>query len=381
MIQKNRLLQILTALVLVCTLTSPCWASEQTHTQIKKLQKRIEKLEQKVKGKGRESPLAQKWMKRLTLSGLLEVEGIYKSDYQDRENSQLELATVELGVDADIHEYVSTHVLFLYEEPTDEDIEVDEAFITLGNPSHFPVYMTAGRQYIPFGFYKTAMISDPMTLQQAETQETVAQVHFEKSGVYGSVYTFNGDVDESGDNHIDNFGANLGYRTELRRDIKADFSLGYLNNIGDTDALGGHLADNSNGTIQDYVPGLAASSSIKFRDFTLIGEYITGLQEFEKEEIEFEGDGARVSAWNAELDYCVDIQGRETTWAVAYQGTAEANSLELPRDRYMASASVVLFDNNVSLSLEYAYDEDYEQSEGGSGEEAHTVTTQVAAGF
>ncbi|MCF8030040.1 MAG: hypothetical protein K9K39_04015 [Desulfohalobiaceae bacterium] len=36
---------------------------------------------------------------------------------------------------------------------------------------------------------------------------------------------------------------------------------------------------------------------------------------------------------------------------------------------------------NISLSLEYAYDQDYEQDKGGTDEEAQTVTTQLAMGF
>ena len=358
--------------------------------ETERLENRVDKLEQKLealhssqqeKDQKQTDPL-DTMSERLTFSGLLEVEGIYESDYEDNASSDLELATLEFGVDAEIHDYVSSQVLFLYEGPTDENVEVDEAIITLGNPAKFPVYMTAGQQYLPFGVYETAMVSDPLTLEIAESQETAVQLRFEKEGAYGGVYAFNGDVDESGDseNHIDNFGANLGYNLQTG-DVRTDVSVSYLNNIGDSDTLGDTLEDQANSTIEDYVAGMAASGSMNYRGLTLIGEYIAALDEFQEDEIGFKGNGAQMSAWNAELGYSFAVQGRETTVAVAYQGTDEALELGLPKNRYIASISMGLFENNVSLSLEYAYDQDYDQDKGGTGDEAQTITTQLAMGF
>ncbi|MFP4393607.1 MAG: LbtU family siderophore porin [Desulfohalobiaceae bacterium] len=111
------------------------------------------------------------------------------------------------------------------------------------------------------------------------------------------------------------------------------------------------------------------------------GNEESALDEFKPNELEFEGHGAEPKAWNLELGYSFDLQGREATLTAAYQGTDEAQALDKPEERYLASASVGLFDNLASLSLEYAYDEDYSQPQGGTGEEAHTVTTQLAVEF
>ncbi|MEF8942555.1 MAG: LbtU family siderophore porin [Desulfohalobiaceae bacterium] len=357
--------------------------AEQLEKRIDQLEQELEALHssQQEKEEKKTDPL-NKISDRLTFSGLLEVEGIYNSNYEDDASSDLELATLEFGVDAVIHEYVSSHVLFLYEEPTNEDIEVDEAVITLGNPAKFPVYMTAGRQYLPFGVYKTAMVSDPLTLEIAESQETALEVRFEKRGAYGGMYAFNGDVDESDDskNHIDNFGANAGYNLKTG-ELATDVSVSYLNNIGDSDTLGDTLQTQANGTIEDYVAGMAASASVNYRSFSLIGEYIFALEEFQQDEVGFDGNGAQMSAWNMEVGYSFAVLGREATMAAAYQGTDEALDLGLPKNRYMTSISVGLFENNVSLSLEYAYDQDYDQDKGGTGDEAQTITTQLAMGF
>lgn len=65
---------------------------------------------------------------------------------------------------------------------------------------------------------------------------------------------------------------------------------------------------------------------------------------------------------------------------VAWQGTKEALALELPETRVLAAISVEIFENT-ALSLEYAHDEDYSTSEGGSGDDADTFTLQLATSF
>ncbi|MEA2060065.1 MAG: LbtU family siderophore porin [Thermodesulfobacteriota bacterium] len=353
-------------------------ASDPVTQRIDRLENELTRLKSSVAQEKKED---RKWisniMDRVSISGLVEVEGFYTSDYEDEDESDFELATAELGIDAQIHDFVSSHVLFLWEEGEGEDICVDEAFITIGNTEKFPIFMTLGRQYVPFGVFETRMVSDPLTLEIAETQETSVLFGFEYSGVYGGIYLFNGDIDEeSGDDHLENFGANIGYSFETG-DLGLDFSASYISSLGDTDGVSDALPDD----IEDYVDGISFSGVLGFKGFTLIGEYVTALDEFEPREMVFKQSGAEPEAWNLELGYNFDAAGHDTTLAVACQGTDEALALELPETRYMAVAGMGFFDNLIFVSLEYAYDEDYDESDGGSGEEAHTLTTQIAMEF
>jgi len=353
-------------------------ASDQVRQRIDRLENELTRLKSSVAQEKKED---RKWISnildRVVVSGLVEVEGVYTSDYEDEDESDFELATAELGIDAQIHDFVSSHVLFLWEEGEGEDICVDEAFITIGNTEKFPAFMTLGRQYVPFGVFETSMVSDPLTLEIAETQETSILFGFEYSGVYGGIYLFNGDIDEkSGDDHLENFGANIGYSFETG-DLGLDFSASYISSLGDSDGVSDVLFDD----IDDYVDGISLSGVLGFKGFTLIGEYVTALDEFEPGEMAFKQSGAEPEAWNLELGYKFDVAGHDTTLAVPCQGTAEALAMELPETRYMAAAGMGFFDNLILVSLEYAYDEDYDESDGGSGEEAHTLTTQIAMEF
>ncbi len=80
------------------------------------------------------------------------------------------------------------------------------------------------------------------------------------------------------------------------------------------------------------------------------------------------------------MGYTFEIAGHETVVALAYQGSDEALALELPEERYLGTIGVGLIDG-LSLALEYAHDEDYDEKDGGTGDNADTVTLQLALEF
>ncbi|MCK5682069.1 LbtU family siderophore porin, partial [bacterium] len=112
----------------------------------------------------------------------------------------------------------------------------------------------------------------------------------------------------------------------------------------------------------------------------LIGEYLGATDDFEVTELEFNGEGAKPKTWNIELGYNFELSGHETIVSLAYQGSDEALALELPKERYLGSFGVGLA-NGLSLAVEYAHDEDYDEKDGGTGEGGDTVTLQLALEF
>jgi hypothetical protein len=134
------------------------------------------------------------------LSGLIEVEASSVDDYGGNDSSDITLATVELGINAQISTLVNSHITLLYEEGEEDDhLIVDEGSITIGNVEQYPIYGTAGKMYVPFGHFDSNMISDPLTLEIGETSDTGLLIGFESGSFYGAGYGFNGDIQESGD--------------------------------------------------------------------------------------------------------------------------------------------------------------------------------------
>ncbi len=313
---------------------------------------------------------------RIKLSGLVEAEVNYSKDYDGNDSSDITLATAELDIDVDLHKYVKSHLLFLWEEDDTEPVDIDEAYIFLGNTEEFPLFTQVGKLYVPFGNYESHMISDPLTLELGETRETAIVVGAEYNGLHASSYAFNGDIDESGDDDaIKCFGIAAGYVFE-NDTFGINVGMGWINNLGDSDTL----KDTLPSEIDDYVDGITAHAILSWQGLQLIGEYLGALDNFKVSELEFKGNGAKPEAWNIELGYTFEIASRETVFAIAYQGTNEALALELPEQRYLGSFGIGLIDG-LSLAVEYAHDKDYDKSDGGTGDNADSVTMQLALEF
>ena len=163
-----------------------------------------------------------------------------------------------------------------------------------------------------------------------------------------------------------------------------------IGEAGDTsdliaDRLGGLEANNgedeeNNVFYSDPVPAFAASIVVGVDDITVIAEYVTATENFQPSEIAFRDAGAEPSAMGFEVAYGFDLAGSDATFALGYQKSDQAVALELPRERVLGALSVGIMEN-VTLALEWARDDDYSLRDGGTAEEADTVTLLLGAEF
>ncbi len=305
-------------------------------------------------------------------NGLIEVAGSSGKNFADESESRFELATVELGFVGKMTDWATAHLTFLYEEGGDDKVLVDDAHIFIGNLDTFPVYINVGRQYVPFGNFTSNMISDPLTLEIAETRETALQLGFAANGVYGSVFAFNGDTNEAGgDNRIEQYGANLGYTLE-QDNFALDVGVSYMNSMGDSDGLSSLLKE-QNLLESDYVDGFGAYAVSSLGPVKLIGEYITALDTFE------DAAQSKPMAFNLEAAYAFSLGRIESTIALAYQGTDDMAGI-LPESRILGSLALGIF-NSTTLAFEYAHDEDFDKADGGTNESADSFTGQLSYQF
>jgi hypothetical protein len=374
--------------------------NQRMREQLAAQDERIQGAPERVKELGEE--LAEKqhtggnWFDNIEIAGLIEIEAGYFEPFDAPSESDLVLATFELGILSQIGSWVEVGASLLYEED-DTDLEVDTAYITLYNPDVAPVYFTGGQIYVPFGSYDTNLVSDPLTLEIGETRETAALLGFAYAGVGGSLYGFNGDHKLNGDNRISSWGANLSYAWE-QDDITVAASAGWINNLGDSNSLQDTVADYRDATLTELIEGedpradtfstdptdrtagWTASVFVGVGQFNFIGEYLSATDDFDPDSLSWKNRGARPSAWNVELGYSFPVFGKETVAAVAYQGTEEAVGLELPKESWLIGWSIGLFDNT-SLSFEYRNDSDYGEREGGTGDSGNSFVAQLAVEF
>lgn len=193
------------------------------------LEHRVEQLEHRL-SESEAGPIdAVAW------SGAVEVEAFAADDFAGNETSDIELATLELGAEARLNEYVAAHTVLLFEEGPGEDLDVDEAAITISHPES-PWGGTLGRVYVPFGAFETALVSDSLPLELGETRETAAVLRYGGGAIHGAAYAFRGDTSDGGDEHIESFGLQFGLRGDTGG-VRYGIGTGYSSSLGDSDAL------------------------------------------------------------------------------------------------------------------------------------------------
>lgn len=315
----------------------------------------------------------------VTLSGVVEVEAAYTDD--DRETgdtSDITLATVELGVDVNPVQHVSGHVLLLFEEDDTEPMDVDEAFIRLDGEDKLPLFLQAGRQYVPFGYFESHFISDPLTLELGETRESSVVAGFTSDRFEISLGVFNGDVNETGetDDHIDGYVASATYTLPGENAFGLMAGISYISNIGESNNLQGEdgVDVDAGNTIADHVSGLAAFISANYKEKLFLEiEYITATDDFNPGELGFDGGlAAQPSAYNVELTYLFTDRIEAGIRVAGAEDTGEF----LPETLYGAVVNYALFDT-LSLGLEYQYGEFDTVDE----KDVTTVTAQLALEF
>jgi len=344
--------------------------AETMEDRVTTTEQRIKYLEQRMQNQ--DQVLLKQNQPSLEISGVVEVEASNNDPYEGDSTSDITAATVEIGLAAQVNDWVSAEVVLLYEED-DTPLDVDVATISLAKPNG-PWSLTAGQFFVPFGSFETNQVSDPLTLEIGETRESAIQVGFEAGAFSSAVYLFKGTNKEDNGtaDKVDNFGLTLGFAGEGYA-----FGLGYINDIGDSDSLQDALGTND---VLAHVAGQTVNAMFELGSITLIGEYLAAADKFETGELAFKGQGAEPKAWNIELAYAFDLAGKGATLAVGYQGTEEALALELPETRTLATLSVGMMENT-TLSFELAQDEDYAVADGGTGKSANTVTAQLAIEF
>ncbi len=319
---------------------------------IKSLEDRIEQLEDAIKRK----PKSDKWYDRIQISGLIEVEASHgKIDFKDpaagdEKTSDVDLATVELVMDAKIAAHVEGHVMFKYE---DDDLFVDEGFITLSGTESFPAYLIVGRQYIPFGNYDSQFVTDPTTLILGETNEGAAVAGYRYGGemVDVSVGAFNGRAKKIGkDDAIDSFVGSIVVNPFESLMLGAS----YTSNLAGSDSFSEAVVDKDN--LDSLVSGWSAFLTFEFLErFKVIGEYVGALDSFKAGEIydAAETKERKPSAWNVELGVAV-IDNLEL--AARYEGSDDGGADFLPESRYGVVLNWGIFENT-NLALEYLHGE------------------------
>jgi hypothetical protein len=267
---------------------------------------------------------------RVELSGIIEVEfGSDKHKVKDSvtgrhtglRDDDITLATVELGVDADINTYTKGRILFLYEEDEDEDrVRIDEGTIQIGGTDETcGLYFLAGKYYPHFGELRSWFISDLLNLEVFEIRESAAQIGYEGDWFTAGAGAFHGDIQKTGrdESRIKGFFADASFHNPENTlgGISLLIGASYLSNVADTDTLQDEnsvdldVDGEPDMQIKDYVDGIAAYLVAEYNQLSFVAEYITALDDFMAGEMAYAVDrngialSTKPAAWNFEFAF------------------------------------------------------------------------------
>jgi len=315
-----------------------------------------------------------------SINTLVEVEAFdtddAEGDFSDVDGQDIELATVELGVEARPTDRLSGHVLLLYEEGEGDEIVLDEGTVSLALTDTFG--LTAGKEYVPFGSFQTLMVNDPQTLELGETNETVVQLDFGVGAWSGAVYGYSGDTTDAGDgDSFEGLGAGIDYAADMNA-ASWHFGASVISNLGDSDALQDLEAGGEPGSLSDSVPGLGLYVNGSMGSLLLIAEHVRALDDFVGGDLGGAVAAAsQPSATNLEVGYEL---GGGWTIAGSYQQTDEAQFAGLP-ESVLAATVAYQINDYAGVAVELNSKDDYDASDGGTGEESRAVLAQLAVEF
>lgn len=304
-------------------------------------------------------PEKKEFIKGLSFSGLVEVEAAYNSE---EEATDLSLATFELGLEAQVTDWLSAHALLLYEEDGDDELIVDEAYLRMKKEDS-PFFAEAGRMTQAFGNFATGMISDPLTLELGETKHhATLRVGYEADPVTASIAVLKGDLQKTGKDDINTIVASIGAAGEVNDSFSYGIGVSYISNIGDTDGLQ-ESWELSGDETADFVAGYSIYGIAGFGDFEFRAEYLSAAEKFSDGGM----NGLKPQAYNFEIGYDFPFP---LHFALRYAG-AEDYGVE---KQYGATLAYDLAEQ-ATVAVEYLRQKDDDLKK------TDMVTLQLAMGF
>lgn len=328
---------------------------------IKDLQDRLERLEKINRDR------------KLFITGLIEVELSNTNNVSD-----IAVATAQLGFAAQVSDTVSGYVILLYEEGGTFEGGVDEAIIELKSAPDSPFSFIVGRTVVPFGDFSTALISDSLPLELAETSESIMQVQIDAGGGLSStLYLFNGDADTPDtEGKIDGMGARINFAIE-QDSGDVEFGIDYINNIADSDTITDLINNNAGeNNLSNKVAGIGWHAGYESGSLSLTGEYIKAIFQFSGGEIDSTSKPRVPMAWHLEAAWEFSMDANTSTVVFGIGGTNDLNYFGLPKRRYAIGLSTVINKNTVVVA-EWKLENNYSVAQGGTGEDAKTLTCSL----
>ncbi|MFI4956800.1 MAG: LbtU family siderophore porin [Gammaproteobacteria bacterium] len=252
----------------------------------------------------------------------------------------------------------------------DTDLGVKQAFVTYGNFDKLPVYLTMGYQYVPFGSYTTAFITDTLVQDLSRTQVPAMTGGYvytkDQLNLNASAFWFDGKTHTSDQRRLNQWGLNAQLRNEKlgpSKDFNFTVGASFMNNLASSNSIKDEVGDDNQ--LKHYVPAADVRFQIEKGAFTFYSEYVQALQgfsdaDFTQTDAGDEPDHVVPEAAHFEASYSFPVWGMKTELSLEYDQTVDALAFELPQEQYGASYQLTPYENTY-LTFEYMHKIDYDE--------------------
>lgn len=311
---------------------------------------------------------------RIFMSGDIEFTGFIQRDAVAHPRSDLDLTGVELDFLIVMAPWIYGFVALDYDNFVDpalsnsriasSRIVGESMFLTFGDHSWSPWYLTIGQTYIPFGQYTTYnAIHNPLTKVLFRTIARNVALGFYNDFLQVALFAYKGDSHADSGKNVNNYGLNLGFHFNSTN-FDGKIAAGLVRNIADSIGMQGVFGDPLNTEqLHKVVPGFDANFNFTWNNWNLLGEYNQGLCPFDAKDASFSSNGttfkgARPRAMDIELAYSFSIRRRASSISFSYSRSWKSLGFNVPKERMTLNWAYHLFRGNL-LSIEFNSDKLY----------------------
>lgn len=373
------------------------------------------------------------WQNRITLSGAINT-AAFLSDYtpttrgvipsnigSSPESSDVNINFATIAANAKLADWLSSELSLSFEKQSPSFIRsvvgggsliVDQAFVTVANPSKNPFYFLGGQTFVNFGgLDDTTYLDSTYQLLTLNRQIVLSTGFNDIKGFNASAYVFRGLINNNSQNttRANNYGLTLGY-AHHNQSCGFNFGAGYISDILNglyPSSTVANASTLSSGYLHNLVPAIDLHAKATIKHFDMSVKYVGAVKSASVLDVPFTTNGgtsfkgARPAAWGVNGGYAFDVYSHDSRVGLGYQGSSESAALGktagsatnavagvygtsfaigMPEKRYYANYSVTLI-KWASLAFEYSHDVGYSVSNGGTGLAANIGVAMLSTKF
>jgi hypothetical protein len=341
------------------------------------------------------------FFKTTQLSGSVSMDGSFSNPgykYTKGDSSSLRIGQAEIDISREFNSWLKAKLALYYadspvpalQSDSDNKIDVDQLYVTIGDLKKSPFYGIVGKDYLPFGVFRHHTLTNTITKTLSEMKETTLLVGFETNQAYGSAYVYNSGGSNTTGNivnpKLNNYGFELG-RAQHNKNYYYNVSLGFISSYLENQAIYALASSNTSA----HPAAWTAHAEFMYKHYGVSADFVSGLSKFDTDAISFNGERAEPKGYTTEAFYRFKYKNMPSQFSVGVQRSYQSLALSIPRIRYMAQVWME-FTKHLSGELEYQHNIDYSDhttatygrnstAVNGTGKTADAVFARVTLSF